>query len=543
MQPQFSPAPEPYRQPSPTVQPAKERRKGLPGWAWMLLLLALIAGGWLAWRQLGQQLKPGGPAGIQAVRTAVAKAGEVQRTLRLTGTTSAERFASLTVPQLRGMRGGGAPVIGAQSGSGSTSQSGSSGTASASASSGTTSTFRAVTNRFGASSSSKTSSSTSAASSSSSSSSASGGGGGDMGMSGGSNDFMQVLQTVKPAGTVVRKGETVAEFDRQYQLMRLDDYQASVDQSERTLKSLDADLDVQRKAFQQSLDQAKAAVEKADLDVKTIPVRSDIDAENLRLKLEEARANLKQLQGQAPHEDVTLKSQRRISEIGVEQTRVELRRADRNVQTMVLKAPMDGMLVMENMMRGSEFSQIQQGDQLFPGQMFARVVDPSSMVVTASVNQADVEFVRVGSKAELRFDAFPGLVLPAHVVSIGAITKPGGMRSNFVKEIPVFLKLDKMDPRVIPDLSVSVDVVVGSQQDQVLVPLEAVFRDSPGGKPYVFVKTAAGFEKREVELGLCNNITAAVTVGLKKGEEIALERPSAQPGQGDSTGERNVQRS
>jgi len=362
-------------------------------------------------------------------------------------------------------------------------------------------------------------------------------------MSGGSNDFMQVLQNVKPAGTVVRKGDTVAEFDRQYQLMRLDDYQASVDQSERTLKSLDASLDVQRKAFQQSIDQAKAAVDKADLDVKTIPVRSDIDAENLRLKLEEARANLKQLQAQAPHEDVTLKSQRRISEIGVEQSRVELRRANRNVQTMVLTAPMDGMLVMENMMRGSEFSQIQQGDQLFPGQLFARVVDPSSMVVTASVNQADVEFVRVGSKAELRFDAFPGLVLPAHVVSIGAITKPGGMRASFVKEIPVFLKLDKMDPRVIPDLSVSVDVVVGSEQNQVLVPLEAVFRDSPGAKPYVFVRTADGFEKREVELGLRSNITAAVTVGLKPGEEIALERPAKQPQQGTPTGERNVQRS
>ena len=113
---------------------------------------------------------------------------------------------------------------------------------------------------------------------------------------------------------------------------------------------------------------------------------------------------------------------------------------------MAIKAPMDGMIVMENMMRGSEIAQIQQGDQLFPGQMFARIVDPSSMLVSATVNQADVESLRVGSKARLRFDAYPGLELPAHVDSIGAITEAGRMRANFVKEIPVFLKLDRWIP-------------------------------------------------------------------------------------------------
>jgi len=339
------------------------------------------------------------------------------------------------------------------------------------------------------------------------------------------NDFMQVLQSVAKVGGQVKKGDQVAGFDTQYQLLRLDDYRATVEQDERTLRSQDATLDVQRKSYQQSLDQAKGAVEKAKLDIKTTPVRSQIDAETLKLALEEAQAQLKQIQTQIPFQNTSLDSQRRISELQAEQSKQELKRAEKNVEKMTVTAPMDGMLVMESMMRGSEFSTIQQGDQLFPGQMFARIVDPRSMLVAAIVNQADVEFVRVNAKANLSFDAYPGLVLPAHVVSIAAIPKAGGQRGAFVKEISVYLKIDQMDARVIPDLSVSVDVFVGAGVSQLVAPLESVFQDGQNAKPYVFVKAGERFEKREVEIALRNNVAAAVASGLKAGEVIALERP------------------
>lgn len=336
---------------------------------------------------------------------------------------------------------------------------------------------------------------------------------------------MQVLQTVAKAGSTVRKGDVVAEFDTQYQVQRLDDYKATVEQSERSMRSIDAQIGVARKYYDQNIKQSRGAVEKAKLDLKTTPVRSTIDAELLKLGLEESQAGLKQYEWQIPHQETSLKSQRRNAEIDLEQSKVELKRAERNVEQMLIKAPMDGMLVMENTRRGTEFAQIQQGDQIFPGQMFARIVDPSSMLVAATVNQADVEGLRVGAKAALRFDAYPGLELPAHVISIGAITNAGGMRAGYFKEIPVHLKIDRLDPRVIPDLSVSVDVILDSVDHSALAPLESVFQDRPDSTPYVYVRTAVGFEKREVELGLTNNIQAAIRSGLKAGEVIALDRP------------------
>lgn len=324
---------------------------------------------------------------------------------------------------------------------------------------------------------------------------------------------------------MVRKGDIVAEFDQQFQILRLDDYRATVEQSERGMRSIDQELTLSKLAREQQRVQAKADVEKAKLDLKTTPVRSAIEAESLRLRLEEAEEALKRIQSAVPHQESSEQASRRVSELDFQTAKLELKRAQDNINRMQVRAPMDGMLVMQNTMRGSDFGQIIEGDQLFPGLLFAQIVDPSSMLVSASVNQADVESVRIGQKARLRFDAYPGLELPAHVVSIGAITKPGGQRASYFKEIPVFLKIDRMDPRVIPDLSVSVDVILGAANAPALAPVEAVFHDSTDGRDYVYVRAGDGYQRRAIQVALRNNVQVAVMDGLKQGESVALERP------------------
>jgi len=139
-----------------------------------------------------------------------------------------------------------------------------------------------------------------------------------------------------------------------------------------------------------------------------------------------------------------------------------------------------------------------------------------------------VEHLRIGAKAVVRFDAYPDLVLPARVFSIGAMTNPGGMRASFVREIAVKLRLEELDPRVIPDLSVSADVVIETASEpSTLIARESVFRDSRESDPYVFVRAGTAWVRRNVELGLANNTSVAVTSGLEKGEVVALSRPPA----------------
>lgn len=336
-----------------------------------------------------------------------------------------------------------------------------------------------------------------------------------------------VLQDAAKPGSRVKKGDVVAEFDRQYMLTRLDDYRASVAQAESAYKKLLAQIDVNKQAHNQTVTNAVAAVEKAKLDMKTVPVLSDMDAERRKLALEEAEARLKQLREEIKFVDIGLAADRRTADLEMQQARLELKRAEANADRMVMKAPIDGLVVMQNTMRGSEFDAIKVGDQLFPGMMFMQVVEPSSMVIAATVNQADVERLRIGQKAMVSFDAFPGLELPAHLSAIGSVARASRSRPDWVKEMAVVLKLDKMDPRVIPDLSVSCNVVLQSADVPAVVPREGIFRDGDkDSKPYAFVRAASGrWERREVDTGLVSNTHVSVKTGLRAGDVIALDRP------------------
>jgi hypothetical protein len=186
---------------------------------------------------------------------------------------------------------------------------------------------------------------------------------------------------------------------------------------------------------------------------------------------------------------------------------------------------MDGIVVMQSIRRGMEFAQVQKGDQIYAGQMFMQIVDPGSMVVNASANQVDAEQLRIGQKATVHLDAYPGLELSAHVFSIGAVPV-AGRRPNFMRQIPIRLKLDKVDPRVLPDLSASADVILDSEQQATLAPLAAIFQDGPATKPFVFLRSPAGWDKREVQLGLRSNTHVAVRAGLGKGDVVALDPPT-----------------
>jgi len=560
----------------PQVVQRPERRRRPARWWWVvpaILLVGVVF--YLQWagRQAAREQAVGAAGQVPVHQV---QAGPLERTLRVSGTTRAGKYASLIVPRLEGSRSGRgrsaqASLIQADSTItvASTSTVARSSTASRLSQTGTvTSTgtgsgggfsgaprsgsgaMRAATSRVGSSGSaggsggniSSSASQTSSAMGSSGLGStaaglsggaqgppaiggAGGGGGGGRGPRG---DFMLALHKLVPGGTWVKKGDVVAEFDRQFMLLRLDDYRAAVAQTEAAFKKGLADLAVRRKAHDQSILAARSALEKARLDIKATPVLSEIDAERLKLALEEAEAQYRQLLSEVKYVDIAEKAQIRNAELRVQEAQVELRRAEANVEKLVAKAPIDGMVVHLNVFRGGEFAQVREGDELWGGMPFVQIVEPSSMVVDARVNQVDAEKVRIGQKALVRFDAFPDLELPARVYSIGTVAVGRQYRQEFVKEVPVQLKLERMDPRVIPDLSVSVEIVLERVEHAVVAPAEAIFSEPGDGAKYVFVKTDRGWRKRPVELGLRNYVAAEVRAGLEPGELVALRRPVTQ---------------
>src|SRR4029078_8015150 len=104
-------------------------------------------------------------------------------------------------------------------------------------------------------------------------------------------------------------------------------------------------------AHDQQVRTAKSDWDKALLDLKTKEVRSDIDAEKFRLTAEENEATYKQLVAEAALLDESQRASVRASELNRDQSKLEMARAEGNVAKMVIKAPMDGIVVLNTTTR------------------------------------------------------------------------------------------------------------------------------------------------------------------------------------------------
>ena len=181
----------------------------------------------------------------------------------------------------------------------------------------------------------------------------------------------------------------IAEFDRQIQLLRLDDYQDTVKQLNDNIEKMRSDLQTIRKAHDHIIFAAKSDYEKALLDLKTAPVISANAAEGLRLNVEEAKARYEQLLKEVKLLEDSQTAQLHAAQIDRDQGKMELERAQHNVDLMVVHAPMDGIVVLQTIYRGGDMGPAQQGDQLYSGRVFMQVIDPRSMLLNATVNQVD----------------------------------------------------------------------------------------------------------------------------------------------------------
>jgi multidrug efflux pump subunit AcrA (membrane-fusion protein) len=323
------------------------------------------------------------------------------------------------------------------------------------------------------------------------------------------------------SGTRVKEGELIAQIDAQDIQDHLVDVEASVSQGKLDIARRKAQLVAQMEGLNQRLRVAKATWERAKQDARATPVTNVINQEKLRLAVEEYQEAYEEAAKQTPLTEERQLADLKLYELSNEYDDRHLNRHLRDFRRCSIRSPMDGMVVMQTTYRGGDLYQVKVGDRLAPGQPFMRVVDPASMELDATMNQAESQMVRLGQRATVRFDAFPDIVIKGHVQAVGALAL-GGRRVNFnVRNVPVRLILETVDPRVIPDLSASADVATSEPAGGLIVPREAL--SGSGGKTIVYVKQGEAFVPREVEIAGITNTQVAVVSGIEEGEEIALQ--------------------
>lgn len=266
------------------------------------------------------------------------------------------------------------------------------------------------------------------------------------------------------------------------------------------------------------------------LDLRTAEVRSDIEAEVLKNLADQAKVTWEELAAEAELRKTVHEAEINVLQAAARGDELHVERHQRDYDHLNLTTPLGGLVVMEPQYKGGgQFQQTEEGDQVYPGALFMRVVDLSEMIVEVDVNQVDIQSVRIGQEAEVRLDAYPGVVLEGRVAGVGAIAGGGGGGFNrgssglYLKTVPVQIAIHTSDERVIPDLSASADIQIRKAVDGLVVPREAVRNEN--GETVVYVRSGDGFQPREVELGEMNDTHVVLEAGVSEGDELLLGQP------------------
>lgn len=92
------------------------------------------------------------------------------------------------------------------------------------------------------------------------------------------------------------------------------------------------------------------------------------------------------------------------------------------------------------------------------------------------LNEADIVKVKIGQKATITFDAVSGLTVEGTVVEINTL----GTITSGVVTYKVKVAFNAEDIRILPNMSVAVDILTDSKNDVLYLPSQAVKRDANG---------------------------------------------------------------
>ncbi|MBU1558040.1 efflux RND transporter periplasmic adaptor subunit [Patescibacteria group bacterium] len=185
------------------------------------------------------------------------------------------------------------------------------------------------------------------------------------------------------------------------------------------------------------------------------------------------------------------------------------------------------------------------GDSVSSGSV-ASLVSVDKFIET-SLNEADISQIKLGQKVTITFDAIEDFEIEGEISEIDVL----GTVNQGVVEYGVKISFDDQDSRIKPGMSASVDIVVESRENVLLIPNSAI----KGNERMKMVQVLKDNEivNTKVETGLTNDILTEIISGLNEGDLVitqtsstvstSLDKSSApEPGSGGGGGNNDAMR-
>ncbi|MGM0514534.1 MAG: macrolide transporter subunit MacA [Pseudomonadota bacterium] len=277
-----------------------------------------------------------------------------------------------------------------------------------------------------------------------------------------------------------------------------------------------------------------------------------IDPEQAQNSIREGEATLQQLQAQLQQAlaeqqlaAVTLQRNRELAkvqavsrqdldkfttELAVKKAQVETTRAQIaknqasldtakiNLAYTRIEAPMDGDVVQITTLQGQTVIAAQQAPNILT------LADMSTMMVKAQVSEADVIHLKPGLKAWFTVLGDPSKRFDGELKDI----QPTPEKVN--NAIFYYARFEVPNPQGLLRLQMTaqVHIQLAGVSDALVIPLAALGDQIADNRYHISVLKQGKEEKREVTIGIRNNVDVQIVSGLQAGEEVIVSRGGAE---------------
>jgi HlyD family secretion protein len=327
-----------------------------------------------------------------------------------------------------------------------------------------------------------------------------------------------VITSLIKGGTRVRTGDVLVEFDPQDQVRAAFDRRTDLQDLEQQIRRLEAEQAAAWAGDETAMLQADNDVSRARLEVRKNRVLPAVEAEKNTLSLEEAEARANEVKQARALRRQTAEADLKILHIRRERLVRALDHAEQNADYMVVRAPFDGLAVVQPVFKGSAMTEVQEGDEVRSGMPVVQVVDPASMQVRVRVSQVDRALVAVGQSARIGLDAYPGLVFDGTLKQVAPLAVTSSV-TPAVRSFVALVSIVGANASLMPDLSAAVDIVVQRRENVLVLPREAVAIDADGA--WVRVRRGGSFVRHPITVGDASDEQAIVVAGVPEGAVVA----------------------
>ncbi len=324
-----------------------------------------------------------------------------------------------------------------------------------------------------------------------------------------------VKKLLVDSGDKVKKGQLLAQLDKEEIEAQVEQSRAAVQAAEASLSSSEADFErakvdaegpdvpLLKRAYERAIGMAKEGV------VSTSALE---DAQkNYELALNKQNVSKAQV--------TVLKAKIAQSQGQLAQDRANLKQLEEQLSYTDIESPIDGVVLSRDVEMGDAVSSI-----LVLGSSATLVMtlgDTSSVYVKGKVDESDIGRVYLGQPARIKVESFKDKTFNGVVTKIS----PMGVEKDNVTTFEVRVSINNPGGELKAEMTANAEIILEEHKNVLQIPEGAIIYDKDKKASVEIPDTSAkdGKKKIAVNIGISNGAKTELLSGLKEGDQVVLQ--------------------